>query len=206
LVAAYEKKPLLEHRPLSFLFGWSDAIYKFPFRPSGYAAGSSQFFPVLVASSVVDYWGFHFGGFEKPWSREKNRAENPNFRPLGLARAAAFGGTAVFLATAMAWLAATWQLVRARDVGRLALLLVPLFVLGAALEFAIAYPIDDFGVVKGAYLNFGAAPFYALFGLAAAWAGRKPVRWPLLCALFAALFFIASNSVLCRLGVRIWPA
>jgi hypothetical protein len=204
LAAPSDKVPLLDRRTLGFVFGWSDAIYKNPYRPSGYSA-HPRFFPLAIASSVVDYWGYGFQGFEEPMKLEPERAGKPAWKVRDASQCAAFGGTAIFLAAVGAWLFATWQLVKLRDTGRLTLLLVPLTTLLAALYFAICYPIDDYGVVKGVYMTFGAAPVYGLFGVAGGWAQRKPARWPLLGVCLFALWLVASYTVLCRFGVRIWP-
>jgi hypothetical protein len=52
---------------------------------------------------------------------------------------------------------------------------------------------------------FGAPAFYASFGVAAGWAHRQPIRWPLLGVLVFALWFVAAYSFDCRLGIPIFP-
>jgi len=89
--------------------------------------------------------------------------------------------------------------------GRVVLLLGPFFTLLAALQFATAFPIDDYGVIKGAYVTFGAPAFYGLFGVAAGWAQRQPIRWPLLGVLVFALWFVAAYTFDCRLGIPLFP-
>jgi 4-amino-4-deoxy-L-arabinose transferase-like glycosyltransferase len=204
LMADIEKKSLWNRRPLDFVLGWNFAIYRSPYRPAG-LGGEPRFFPVLIASSVVDYWRYGYSGFEgrNPDGSGRGMREIGDVR--GISRLAVIGGTAIFFAALIAWFASMRRLLRQRDMGRVTLLLGPFFVLLAALQFATAFPIDDYGVIKGAYVVFGAPAFYALFGVAAGWAHRQPIRWPLLGVLVFALWFVAAYSFDCRLGIPIFP-
>lgn len=114
------------------------------------------------------------------------------------------GGTLIGLVTAIVWFAAVRRLWRRRDDGepdqRFALLLVPLIGLLGQLRFAIKYPNDDFGPIKGAYLQFFAPVLCALFGLGVAWMWRRGGRrWraPALAAL-GALALVAAYSLHAR--------
>ncbi len=204
LVAAEVKQPLLDRRTLGFVFGWSNAIYQEPSRPSG-SSVHPRFFPVAIASTVVDYWGYIYQGYEGTLAGVPRGPVKPAWKVRSAARLAAMGGTVIFFAAAAAWLLAVRQVLRRRDSGRLALLLIPLATLLAALAFAIRYPIDTYGVIKGVYMTFGAPPVYALYGVAVGWSQRKPERWPLLGLLLAALWLVGAYSVLCRLGVPLMP-
>ena len=202
LVADTDRNLFSDRRTLGFLFSWSDTIYKSPYRPAG-LSGRPRFFPVAIASSVVDYWRFGFSGYEHP-TRPQDGGK-PIAEVRNVSRLAVIGGTGIFLAAVAAWFACLVWVLRYRDFGRLALLMVPLFMLLATLHFVIACPVDDYGVIKGVYMTFGAPPIYALFGVAAGWAQRKPIRWPLLGACGIALWFVAAYTVECRLGIKIWP-
>jgi hypothetical protein len=79
--------------------------------------------------------------------------------------------------------------------------------LAAALQFAVVHPIDDYGVVKGAYLMFAAPVAFALFGLAVDWGHRKRVRLPVAGALWGSLLVLAWYSVSARLTTNFpWEA
>ncbi len=199
LVEAAEKKPVLDRRSLGFLFGWDADVYKSPYRPSG-LGWTPRFFPISVATSVVDYWGFGFAGYEPRKPGERERTPRVNSAVLTEARLAMVGGTLLFLAILSVWLVAMWRVLRSCDVGRLALLLIPLLMLLAALQFAVAYPVDDYGVIKSVYMMFAAPPLFALFGVAVAWSLRRPTRWPLFAALGLSLSWVGWYSVVCRFG------
>jgi 4-amino-4-deoxy-L-arabinose transferase-like glycosyltransferase len=207
LVADLQKVPYLERRSLGFFVSWDAAVPLFPYYPSGIEPRPS-FFPVAVASTFVDYWNYSFSGLDPyvavpGWPGERLRPITP--RLFRASQYAASGGILIFLATVATWLAVMPRTFRRRDWGGVALLLVPLFTLVSAIHFAVAYPLDSYGVVKGVYMHFGAPPMYALFGLAVAWAFQKPIRWPLFGALLGALWLVASYAMLCRLRLLILP-
>ena len=199
VVAEYENKPVVDRRTLGFLFAWDSSIYVHPFRIQ--KAGTDQrLFPVAVASTFVDFWGYGCQGYEHPYSQRKGdmRAQ---YDSLGLARAAVVGGTVIFVATLFGWVAALRRTFRFRDYGRLTVVFVPLSMLAATIQFATKYPVDLYGVVKGIYMSFGTPPLYAAFGIAAGWAVRTRRRLPVFGALVASLLMVAAYSVDCRL----WP-
>ena len=72
---------------------------------------------------------------------------------------------------------------RQREAGatdpRFALLLMPLGALLGQLHFATKYPNDNFGPIKGAYLQFVAPVLCALFGVGVDWMWRRRARWAL---------------------------
>jgi hypothetical protein len=207
IVAESEKTPYLHRRKLGFFFGWDKSVMLFPYYPSG-AGKNPHFFPVAVASTFVDYWDYSFSGVKPDasipgWPGTPSRPMTPEvFRA---SEYAVFGGTAIFLATVVAWVFATRTVASRRDFAMLALLGIPLFTLVAAIHFAIKYPIDSYGVVKGAYMHFGAPPLYGLFGLAVSWTLGARARWPLFGVLFTALWLVAAYSIYCRLRIPMVP-
>ena len=86
-------------------------------------------------------------------------------------------GTLIALVTVIAWFAAVRALWRRREDGepdpRFALLLAPLGALIGQIHFATKYPNDNFGPIKGAYLQFVAPVLCALFGVGVAWMWRR---------------------------------
>jgi peptidoglycan/LPS O-acetylase OafA/YrhL len=94
---------------------------------------------------------------------------------------------------------------RRRDDGeadpRFALLLAPLGALIGQLHFATKYPDDNFGPIKGGYLQFSAPELCALFGVGVAWMWRRRARWrwrvPALAAM-GAIALVAAYSVHAR--------
>jgi len=204
LLADSEKVPYFDRRSLGFFIGWDPIVFLFPYYPSGLGT-HPRFFPVAVASTFVDYWNYSFSGIDP---KAPNQFVYARDRPmtsvvLATSRLASIGGTVIFLATVAAWGAATCWVFRRRRWGLFALLLVPPLSMAAAMHFAITYPIDRYGVVKAVYMQYGAPPMYALFGVAVAWAQRQAVRWPLLGVMAVAWWMVASYSFYCRTGVRL---
>jgi len=206
LVAEAEKLPYLERRSLDFVFGWNDAVRVWPYFPAAIKP-HPQFFPVAVASTFVDYWNFSFSGIDPG---AKTPISVIGARPLSLkvlkaSQHAVLGGMLIVVAVVAAWVVAARRTFARKDFGMLSLLLVPLVTLISAVHFAIQCPVDHYGVVKGVYMHFGAPPLYALFGLAVAWAQRKPSRWLLFAALCAALWLVATYTTYCRLRFPLMP-
>jgi hypothetical protein len=197
LVATAEQKPLVDRRPLGFLFGWDRSLYVHPFRLPE-TGTHERLFPVAIASTFIDFWGYGYAGFDHPYARRRGGMRE-QYETLGIARGAMAGGTVVFFAAALAWVAAARRTLRFRDFGRLTVILAPLSMLVATIQFATAYPVDLYGVVKGIYMSFGAPPLYAAFGIATGWAARSPRRLPVLVLLMASLVAIAIYSIDCRL-------
>jgi 4-amino-4-deoxy-L-arabinose transferase-like glycosyltransferase len=114
-------------------------------------------------------------------------------------------GTLIALCTVIAWFGTARLLWRRRDDGepdaRFALLLAPLGALVGQLHFATKYPNDNFGPIKGAYLQFVAPILCALFGVGVAWMWRRRARWrwrvPALAAMVA-IAVVAAYSVQAR--------
>lgn len=205
VVAERQKTPYLDRRTLGYVVGWDRAMYPFPYRPSTIGE-HPRFFPTAVASTFVDFWNYSFSGID-PASKSPIWA---GFRPISpkvlvASQYSIAGGSVISLATAIAWVFVMRSVFRQRDWGLLTLLLAPAVMMALALHFAIEYPIDNYGVVKGAYLQFAAGPLFGVFGVAVAWSLRKPPRWPIFAALLAATWFVAAYTLYCRLRVPILP-
>jgi hypothetical protein len=172
--APYEAMPYFDRRPLGFYVGWNLGIYTHPLYPMGIKP-DARFFPVLIASTFNDYYVFNYsGGGRYRTDRSVSAAA------VTLGGMSVMAGTAIALVTVIAWLAAVRALWRRRDDGepdaRFALLLAPLGALIGQIHFATKYPNDNFGPVKGAYLQFVAPILCALFGAGVAWMWRRR-RW-----------------------------
>jgi 4-amino-4-deoxy-L-arabinose transferase-like glycosyltransferase len=205
LVAAYDGVPLLDRRLIGYFATWDSAVYKWPYYPADQGS-HPRFFPVAMASTFVDYWSYSFSGTPPSEPSPMHGLGRPiTPRMLAAARIAVVGGTVIFLATVVAWFASVRWAFRRRNFGLLAIVLVPLLTLAAAAHFAVQYPVDSYGVVKGIYMTFGAAPMYALFGIAAQWASSRVQRWPLLGFMLAALWMVATYSFYCRFRLVLLP-
>lgn len=197
--------PYLHRRALGFLVGWEPVMYSFPFARSC-TGENPTFFPAAVASTFVDYYNYAFsqvspiskGGVHHP------AASTPPDILLPAQRAA-IGGTVIFFATITAWLAASRYLWQRRDWGRLTLVAVPFMMMVAALHFAIAYPADRFGMVKGVYMQFAAGPLCGLYGLSVGWSRERLSRWPMLVILLGGLWLVAAYTLYCRFRIPILP-
>ena len=130
-----------------------------------------RFFPVLLASTFNDYYGYSYSGGGK-YGRPSRSRRGGHVGCLSV-----MAGTLIALGTVIAWLGAARVLWRRRDDGepdpRFALLLAPLGALIGQLHFATKYPNDNFGPIKGAYLQFIAPVLCALFGAGVAWMWRR---------------------------------
>lgn len=187
--APYEKIPYLERRPLGFYLGWNLGMYVHPLYPSAIKP-EARFFPVLLASTFNDYYVYSYSGGGKYRS---NRSVSGAGVALGCLSVS--GGTAIALVTVLAWFGAVRALWRRRADGtldpRFALLLAPLGALIGQLHFAVKYPNDNFGPIKGAYLQFVAPVLCALFGVGVAWMWRRRARWAWRLAALAAIGCVA---------------
>jgi hypothetical protein len=79
------------------------------------------------------------------------------------------------------------------------LLLVPGLAVAGQLFFAVAHPIDAFGPIKGAYLQFACGPLAGVFGVHASGLSSTRLGKPLLAAAVLAVAAIAAYSVHARL-------
>lgn len=205
VVQAYDDIPLLDRRSFGYFVGWNRAIYDWPFWPAAHGR-HPRFFPVAMASTFVDYWNFSFSGLDANGQGPMFAGSRPmSVRVLAAARYAMWGGTVIMLASFCAWVGALRSSLRGKSFGAVSVLLVPLFTVLAAAQFGLKYPVDSYGVVKGIYMQFGAAPMYLLYGLAVDWSRKRVARWPILALLLGALWCVATYTVYCRLRVALLP-
>lgn len=193
--APYEAMPYLERRPLGFYLGWTPGIFVHALYPTGIKP-NARFFPVLLASTFNDYYAFSYSGGGRYVAGRTDRTVSATAVTLGCLSAG--GGTAIALVTVIAWFAAVRVLWRRREDGepdpRFALLLAPLGALIGQIHFATKYPNDNFGPVKGAYLQFVAPILCALFGVGVSWMWRR-ARWRWRVPALAALGCVAVVAV-----------
>ena len=189
--------PYLDRRPPSYFYGLGTLrIFAQPWYPTDMFA-ESRFWPVLYASAFSDYYAFFYAGFTLPGEKALRVAGNRAIgeRAQRFMIASTVAGLPITLAVLVAWLGAAFALVRRWSLSHALLLATPLAAIAAQIHFAIKFPHDEWGPVKAAYLNFAAAPMFALFGVAVAWLWqRRPAR-PLALALFAALSVVTSYGL-----------
>lgn len=195
----------LEPRRASFFVGWDTAIYDRPYFTAGIDP-APHYFEVLTASTFVDYWSYSFNGVgpHRPATWVMNGRGVPAEVMTASVRSA-LGGTAIALATFVALLAGLRAAWRDRAFGRLALWLAPVLATALGLAFAARYPNDNYGVIKSTYVQFGAPPLYAAFGLAVAWTLERRRRWPLFAVLASSLWAVAAYTLYCRLRISLLP-
>jgi hypothetical protein len=198
--APYEAIPYLQRRPIGFYLGWNLGIYVRPFAPTGLGA-KPRFFPVLIATTFNDYYFFSYSGGGKFGDDRFVTGVAVTMGCLSV-----MAGTAIALITVLAWFGVVRALWRRRDGDgepdpRFALLLAPLVATLGQLHFAIKYPNDNFGPIKGAYLQFVAPVMCAVFGVGVDWMWRSRARWRWRVAALAALgalALVAAYSIQAR--------
>ena len=180
-------------RPPGYFLGWDLTIYGFPFYPSA-ALPEARFFPQVVASTFADYYNYGLAPFPQAGAPARLANHRP-LRPSVVTPAAVSVacGTLIAVVTAASFAAAWVWLWRRRAHAMLGMMLVPLLALAGQAYFAMSVANDAEGLVKGAYLQFAAAPLFALFGLAVEWSWRRRA--------LRAVASIAPLSLLALLGV-----
>ena len=196
--APYEKISYFARRPLGFYWQWDSAIFSHPYVPTG-TRPHPRFFPVLVASTFSDYYSYCLAAWEA-----KTPVSFIHHRPVPLVAfdlscLSVIGGTAIALLTLLCWLGSATKLWRQPSDPRTVLLLIPLLALLGQIHFATKYPNDDFGPIKGAYMQFVAPILCGLFGLAVAWMWRRVWARAGALAALAALLMVFVYSADCRL-------
>jgi 4-amino-4-deoxy-L-arabinose transferase-like glycosyltransferase len=196
------KTPYLDRRTLGFVSYWDSDVFDKPFWASA-SQPRPRFWPMLVTTTFSDYYNFAFvprtAGVPAIRINQKPMRADAALP----ARAAVYGGTVLAALAFLAWMVATRTLWRLRDHGRLAVLLVaPLAALGQ-LHFAIRFPYDTFGPIKGAYLQFAAPVYCTLCGvaIAALWKRRQIIPRLLALAGVAAIALVAVYTVYARIAV-----
>lgn len=196
--APYEKIPYLSRRPLAFYWQWDSAIFSHPYVPTGYRP-QPRFFPVLVASTFSDFYSYCLAAWEVKDPVYYIHHRPVPVRAFNLSCYSVIGGTVIALLTLLAWFGALNGLRRRPSDPRLVLLIIPLLALLGQMHFATKYPNDDFGPIKGAYMQFVAPILCGLFGLAVAWMWRRVWARTGAIVAFAALLPVFLYSADCRL-------
>lgn len=191
-----EEKQALDRRTLGYVFGWSKKIFEHPYYPSG-SEPEPRFWPVLVASSFVDYYSYGFAGGYAVNGHGHRETHDRYDLPASLS---VDGGTFLVALIAVAWVCIAVHLLRRRDVGRLVVLLFPLVGVLGQLSFAIQFPYDFEGVVKGSYLHFAVAPLYGVFGVAMVWLWRTRARRVVGVLALASVAMLATYTLFCQWG------
>jgi hypothetical protein len=199
------RTPAWQRRSPGYLVRFPGTLFGEPFFP----AGKDQLLPTLVASTFGDYYAHAFSPRAPPGVAARLINHRMVRLPvIALARAAFAAGVWIALVTAAAWLALTVRALRRWDPAALAVLSTPLFALAGQAQFATVYPIDEYGVVKGSYLQFAAPVLFALFGLAVSWGWRhRRDRAPLAMALvsLSALAVQAGFTLYCKALYLVTP-
>ncbi|HMF45023.1 MAG TPA: glycosyltransferase family 39 protein [Polyangia bacterium] len=189
--------PYWKRRPPEFFYGWSNDVLSHPYAPSG-ETPRSYFWPVVVASTFVDYYNYGFvRGPEKPSTATGNwKALRDAAVPFS--QASAVGGLVIAVSTVVAWFWALIVCVRRRQAEFIPLLLAPALAVIGQLHFVVAYPFDYQGPIKGVYMQFGMAPLFGLFGLAVdKMMRRRATRW-IAFIQCAAVVAVASYTIYAR--------
>jgi 4-amino-4-deoxy-L-arabinose transferase-like glycosyltransferase len=200
LAKTFERVPYRARRPMAFAYGWTNDVLAAPYAPAGLKP-EPRFFPVLVATTFADYYAY---GFAPRPKRDNREALTVNYRPMWprvhtAGRWSTVGGTVLSVVVAIAWAIAAAVALRRRRPHELLLVAAPALVILAQLEVAWRYPADDEGVVKSQYIQFGAAPLYALYGLAVARLRASRTTLPLLGLVAVAYAAVAWLTILSRL-------
>jgi 4-amino-4-deoxy-L-arabinose transferase-like glycosyltransferase len=180
-------------RAAAFYWKWQPAYYEDPCSHSGGGGPDVRFWPTLVVTSFVDFYNYGFA----PDPSGGAPAVRCNYRLMrqsifDSARVCFAGATVLALAVLLAWLAS----LRTRDAAFRVALTVPALAVLALLRFAVAFPLDELGVIKGLYLCFAAAPLFALTGVAFEWCWRR--QRVLAAILLVALAAVAQYTLLAR--------
>jgi hypothetical protein len=189
--------PVYFRRPPEFYFHWSAEIHTYPYNPAA-SLDRARFFPLLVASTFVDYYNHEFA---PPRAGVPTLTVNDRRLPspaLPLGRASMLAGTLIAAMTTMAWAILCVRSWSTRNWAALALLLVPASGVAAQAWYAHVYPHDWLAVIKGAYVFYAAPPLFAAFGLGVAWLARRArvlAAVPLLACAVVAAYTLWSRAV-----------
>ncbi len=169
----FENIPYLDRRTAGFFVGLSGEIFKQPYFPTVAGIPSARFWPALVVTSFADYYAYGFAPLAVAGDPGLDaRGQLLSTRAFQLSRVSVMGGAFIALLTAITLLVCCRRLWREGD-ERLVLLLLPLLAIAGQLHFAVQYPNDNMGPIKGAYLQFAAGPLFAMFGVGIDWLWRR---------------------------------
>ncbi|HVV52974.1 MAG TPA: hypothetical protein VHO06_25155, partial [Polyangia bacterium] len=197
--APYEKIPYLQRRPLGFFLGWAPSVFASPYTPSGYAP-EPRFFSVMVASTFSDFYLYDFAARDARTPTVEVRRHPVPTLAFTLSRLSTIGGTLLAALALAAWFG-SWRAFRGRPPdARLFFLPLPLLAVLGQMHFSTKYPNDNFGTIKGTYLQFVAPVLFGLTGIAVAWMWRRTWARVGAIAAVAALALVALYTIDCR-----WP-
>jgi 4-amino-4-deoxy-L-arabinose transferase-like glycosyltransferase len=198
--------PYLDRRPLGFVVYWEDGIYRTPFWPIGMRP-NARFWPTLMTTTFTDYYNFAFVPPPIPGHHAiKMSGKLMRQAAFPPARAAVIGGTILAALLVAAWLGSARALWRRDDHARLLLILTAMVAVLNQLHFAIRFPFDGHGVIKGTYLQF-AGPIYcalAALGIGWLWDRGRPISRLLALVGMAGIALSASYSIYAKIVVPIW--
>jgi hypothetical protein len=191
-----DRLEVLDRRTLGFVLGFTPDIVRFPYSPSGISP-TPRFWSALIATSFCDYFNYRFGPGKDPGGTLDARGTRVGGRVTSWAKASVASGIGIAAVVMTAWFVTLFRTLRRREVARPAVLLMPAVGLCGALYFAIQYPYDFEGVIKGHYFHFVCWPLYALFGASVGWLFRRLSTAPLGLACAALTVAPAVYSALC---------
>ncbi len=204
-----EQKPIWERQQPHFFYGWTPLMFADPFAPRASAANDRvEFWSVLVASTFLDHWNYRYCPVARPGEPSIKRNAKP-LRPVAhvLGVGAFAGGTVVFLTMLVGFFAFMNDRWRRRDFAMVAMLLAPVFAIGALMFFSTKYPINFYGTVKGLYVQYAGAPLYAVYGVAVAHMWSRAGRWRLIAGVALAGYApVLLYTLYCRLGTWLYDA
>ncbi len=198
--APFEKIPYFQRRPGEFYWAWDPEVFENPYATVRGAPPRPRFFPVLIGSTFADYYSYELAAWAYGVPVKLIAHRRVPVTAFQLSRLSVAGGTLISLLTVLAWFGALRLLRGQPPDARAVWLFVPLFALLGQIHFAIKYPNDAFGPIKGAYLQFVAPILCGLFGVAVAWMWRRKWARAGAVAALAALALVVVYIGACR-----WP-
>lgn len=201
-MAPYVNTPLWKRRPAAFFVRWEPKIFDQPYYSVG-SGPNASFWSVITAGTFVDYFNYDFHGDQRGELVLNDRPITQ--KVVTASKLSMGGGVFISIVVLVAWVVAFWRTLKDRNAGRLTLLALPAFALLYGLYLSTAYPLDDTGIMKSSYLQFGLWPLYGVFGLAAGWLFERRKAWPVLFLLGSSTWLVLAYSVYCRLRIPLLP-
>jgi hypothetical protein len=154
---------------------------------------------VLVASTFGDYYNYRYAG--RPRDGEPTIVVNRrdiSLRSLSIMRASILAGFVVAISTVSGAMVVAWRALLQRNGATLAVLGASAAAVGGQLAFAVRWPHDEYGPIKGTYLQFASGPLFLVFGGVCSWLWRRPAWRPLVVLQLAAVGVLAAYSCFAR--------
>ncbi len=194
--AAVHRQELLDRRTVGYVLGFNTDVVRFPYVPMG-TEPAPRFWPTLIATSFSDYYNYRFGPTANDSRAVRVHLYTVARRAIFWGGGSVASGIGIAIVTVLGAGVILVRTLRRREVARPTVLLVPALGALGALYFAIQYPYDFEGVVKGHYLHFATFPLYAVFGASVSFLLRRRLSAPLGWLSIALLIFPAAYSALC---------